>query len=138
MPATKNGGTASTSQKAFQTTPFDTALSALNALPGSSLGLQSVTTLTQLNAHMMMRMLDINRQYLDFIGRRLDMDIAFSERLSKGTVPGDMFEHLTSFYQTAFEDYAQETAELLKNSTDATNEAIFEAEGEASRPLDKN
>lgn len=137
MPATKSGGAAAKPEKASDTVPFNNALGALNALPGASLNMRSISTLTQLNAHMMMRMLDINRQYLDFIGRRLDKDIAFSEKLAKDSTPNDMFEHLATFYQTAFEDYAQETAEILKDSSDATNKAILEAENEASRVMDE-
>lgn len=137
MPETKNRRAAATPKKASDSAPFNNALDALNALPGASLNMQSVSTLTQLNAHMMMRMLDINRQYLDFIGRRLDKDIAFSEKLTKDSTPNDMFEHLATFYQTAFEDYAQETAEILKDSSDATNKAILEAENEASRALNE-
>lgn len=135
MPATKTGGATKAPKDASDAGLFNIPVGALNALPGASMNIRSISTLTQLNAHMMMRMLDINRQYLDFIGRRLDKDIALSEKLSDGANPSDMLEHLTTFYQSAFEDYAQETAELLKNSSDATNEAILEAENEASHVL---
>lgn len=133
MPATKNGGTTATSTKAPEASPFSDTMGVFNALPGASMNMGSISTLTQLNAHMMMRLLDINRQYMDFITRRLDKDIALSEKLANDTAPNDMIEHLSTFYQTAFEDYSQETAELLKNSSDATSGAILEAESEATR-----
>lgn len=133
MPASKNGPTTANPKSPPKASPFIDTMGAMEALPGSAMNLDSLSSLTHLNAHMMMRMIDINRQYLDFIGRRLDKDIAFSEGLAKDTSPSTMFEHLSAFYQTAFEDYAREATELLKSSGDATGEAILEAEIEAAR-----
>lgn len=137
MPATKNGPAAANPKNSPEASPFIDTLGAMEALPAAAMNLDNLSSLTHLNAHMMMRMIDINRQYLDFIGRRLDKDIAFSEGLAKDSSPSAMFEHLSAFYQTAFEDYAQEAAELLKNSSDATGEAILEAEIEAARVQDE-
>ncbi|MEM8811465.1 MAG: phasin family protein [Pseudomonadota bacterium] len=121
-----------------QFSPDNAFMPFMNTAPLSPMNLKAFNAVTHLNVQMARRMLDMNRQYLDFIQKRLSTDIDYSEKLNQCSKMSEMVETTTSFCKQDFEDYAEEIAELSRRSTDAAAEAVADAEKETRHVLDED
>ena len=108
------------------------------AFPMATASLRGLQMMTHLNAHMMMRMLELNRHCMDFVDQRLRKDIDFSDMIVGGSAPADFLKSMADFYQTAFEDYTKQASEITKQTGDAAAVGMAEAEEEMQRTLEKN
>ncbi|MEO1204702.1 MAG: phasin family protein [Pseudomonadota bacterium] len=88
----------------------------------------------ELNARLFHMAAEASREWLDFIGRRLEKDAELTEELRHAKDPQAIMDAYTQFYQRAVQDYHQEFAELMRLSTKAANgagEVIKEATSSA-------
>lgn len=89
-------------------------------------------SMLQMNARLFHVAAEASREWLDFIGRRLEKDAALAEELRGAKDPQAMMDAYGQFLQTAAQDYQQEFTELMRLSTKAANGAS-DAIKEASR-----
>jgi Phasin protein len=69
----------------------------------------------------------IQREWLNFVDKRLKEDAAFGQNLVACKAPDDIMRVCTSFYRTAFEDYQKEFSTLAQLGAAITTEAIESA-----------
>jgi hypothetical protein len=69
----------------------------------------------------------IQREWLNFIDKRLKEDAAFGQSLAACKAADDIMRAFTTFYRTAFEDYQKEFARLAQLGMSVTTEAIGSA-----------
>jgi Phasin protein len=66
----------------------------------------------------------IQREWLNFVDRRLKEDAAFGQSLVACKAPDDILRVYTSFYRTAYEDYQKEFSTLAQLGASVTTEAL--------------
>jgi Phasin protein len=76
----------------------------------------------------------IQREWLNFVDKRLKEDTAFGQSLATCKAPDDVMRATTSFYRTAFEDYQKEFSTLAQLGVSITTDAIKDANTNGSQP----
>ena len=76
---------------------------------------QMMTNTTALwNGQLGTAVAEVNREWLDFINRRLTQDVALMQSLSACKSPDEVWRAYADFWQVAAKDYQEEFAELAK------------------------
>lgn len=102
----------------------------------AALNQRTLNAMAHMNVDMARRMLDMNTQYLEFIRHRLDEDEATGNRLGDCKTMPEVVETVTSFYRTAFQEYAGEMQKLMQLGSSAAAETLAEAESEVKHALE--
>ncbi|MGE0232322.1 MAG: phasin family protein [Flavobacteriaceae bacterium] len=67
-----------------------------------------------------------NLEYLEFLKRRVEKDIALIEEMSAKEEPSEVMSACTDFWRAAFEDYSDEIGKFAGMSSSLINEARSE------------
>lgn len=97
----------------------------------SAAGERSLLAIAHLHSRLLKNALTVNAQLLDFARSRITEDIRTSESMACcGSMPEAM-DVMTGFYRRAIEEYASETAELMRLSQRAMTQMVDEVQTEA-------
>ena len=96
-------------------------------------GQKSLAAIAHLHSRAFRDAMKFNASMLDFARRRVGAEIEASDRLCHCESVTDAMQVMTEFYQTAFNDYAEQTATLLRDSTEISATNAEETLEEASR-----
>jgi hypothetical protein len=104
----------------------------MNTVPGFKAFTQAnqaaLGAMTHIGVESMRQMIEMNKQYLDFIRHRLDEDIKTGERIGDSKSVPDAMAAVSEFYSKAFEEYSNEMVSLSEMATKAASETLQEAE----------
>lgn len=97
-------------------------------------GQKSMMAFAHLHTRLLRNALEVNAHLLDFARKRIEEDIRANDELCRCDNVSDALEVMSSFYQKAFREYADEANELVrlsaenaKNAQQAGSEALNEA-----------
>jgi len=74
----------------------------------------------------------INREWMDFLGRRVRQDLALAQQFSSARNPEEFWRVYARFWTQAAEDYQREFAELSRLSAHTTEQAMASFQDAAS------
>ena len=66
----------------------------------------------------------LNTEWLAFVNRRMQEDLALPHRLGSAKTPEEMWRAYAGFWQHTIEDYQNEYKEMLRLSSDAATESL--------------
>ena len=70
--------------------------------------------MADVNGRLYASLVEVNKEWSDFVNRRLQNDFNLLPQLGACTSPNDVFNVYADFYRQAFEDYQREFAKLTK------------------------
>lgn len=108
----------------------ETANAALDIERMADAGQKSMFAFAHLHQRLMRNALQVNAEILDFARKRVDEDIRTSDRLTRCDNVNDAMEVMSSFYQKAFEAYADEANQLMRLGSEAARTSIEEMQRE--------
>jgi Phasin protein len=76
-----------------------------------------------LNARLFHDAAETSKEWLDFIGRRLEQDAEFAASVRMARTPQQFFDAWSRFFQRAARDYRDELSEMGRLSTKAASDA---------------
>ncbi len=94
---------------------------------------KSVTAFAHLHSRAFRNAMKFNAEVLDFARRRVGADIETSDRLCQCETVTDAMKVMSDFYQNAFNDYAEQTATMLRSGTELSAQTAGETIAEAER-----
>jgi len=104
----------------------------------SATGEQSFAAMTHINARLLQAVVRYNTEVLDFVRHRLKRDMQMSEKLANCKSVGEVIETVDDFYRTAFTEYSEETAALMKLGADVTSTTMDEVGRETSAAMNSD
>lgn len=82
--------------------------------PADFMSPAALTAVVDINGKLYAGLVDLNKEYADFVNRRLVEDFELPQKLAACKTPLDMFTVYSEFYRVAFGDYQQEFAKLTE------------------------
>lgn len=95
-------------------------------------GQRSFAAVAHLHSRVFRDAMKFNASVLDFARRRVGAEIDASDRLCQCESMTDAVTVMSDFYQAAFNDYAEQTATMLRTGTELTAVSAQETLHEAS------
>ena len=96
-------------------------------------GQKSVAAFAHMHSRVFRDAMKFNAELLEFVRRRVGADIAASDSLTRCQSVSDAVNVMSDFYQTALQDYADQTTSLMHASSTITTQNAEETIAEAAR-----
>jgi len=96
-------------------------------------GQKSVAAFAHMHSRVFRDAMKFNAELLEFARRRVGADIAASDSLTRCQSVSDAVNVMSDFYQTALQDYADQTTSLMHASSTITTQNAEETIAEAAR-----
>jgi hypothetical protein len=74
----------------------------------------ALATMVEVNTKLYAGLVEINKEGVDFVNRRLQADFTLPQRVGACKSPQDVFKVWSDFYRHAFDDYQDEFGKLTK------------------------
>jgi len=97
---------------------------------------RSLATMAHVGTDAIRHMIDMNRQFLDFVRGRLEEDAKIADHLATCASPNDALEAVNGFYKTAFDQYAEEVRVLSDTAARSMTETMQAAENGLKRSVE--